>query len=107
MNLSLTDEVQNNKYLDILTKTEKIQYMILMIMFFGSLVVTIRKKEGFKNNHIYLIIFIGYLLVHLLIEVQPRYRYFAMPIFFIIQAEFLEIIFKSNDFIKLKRLEIL
>lgn len=97
MNLSLTDEVQNNKYLDILTKTEKIQYMILIILFFGGLIVTIRRKEEFKNNHIYLMIFIRYFLAHLLIEVQRRYRYFAMPIFFIIQAEILGILINIRD----------
>ncbi|MBU3104989.1 hypothetical protein [Clostridium gasigenes] len=96
MNLSLTDEVQNNKYLDILIKIEKIQYMILMIMFLGSIIITIRRKDGFKNTHLYLIIFIGYFLAHLLIEVQPRYRYFAIPIIFIIQAEFLEMLFKDR-----------
>ncbi|MBU3107427.1 hypothetical protein [Clostridium gasigenes] len=47
MNLSLTDEVQNNKYLDILIKIEKIQYMILMIMFLGSIIIKIRRKDGF------------------------------------------------------------
>lgn len=92
MNLSFTDEFQNDRYMDIFIKMEKIQYMILMIMFLGSSIIIIKKKEGFKEYYLYLIIFIGYFLAHLLIEVQPRYRYFSMPIFFIMQVQVLELL---------------
>lgn len=86
LQLAFTDNVDKPELYDITLKLEKIQYIIIAIMFMFGIINIIKRKEGFSKNHIYLIIFLGYLLAHLLIEVQPRYRYFALPIFFIISS---------------------
>ena len=46
----------------------------------------IKEKDKFNYSFLFLIILIGYFLAHLILEVQPRYRYFAIPIFFIMAA---------------------
>ena len=86
LQLAFTDNVDKPELYDITLKLEKIQYIIISIMFMLGIINIIKRKDGFGKNHIYLIIFLGYLLAHLLIEVQPRYRYFALPIFFIISS---------------------
>lgn len=43
-------------------------------------------NDKFNYSFLFLIILIGYFLAHLILEVQPRYRYFAIPIFFIMAA---------------------
>ena len=86
LQLSFTDNVDKPIIYDMTIKLEKIQYIIIVVLYMIGIFKIIRNKEGFSNNHIYLIIFLGYLLVHLLIEVQPRYRYFALPILFIIAS---------------------
>lgn len=86
LQLSFTDNIDNSTLYNIVLKLEKIQYIVISVMFMIGIINIIKRKEGFGKNHIYLIIFLGYLLAHLLIEVQPRYRYFALPIFFIISS---------------------
>ena len=86
LQLSFTENVDKPMLYDISLKLEKIQYIIITVMFMLGIINIIKKKDGFNNNHIYLIIFLGYVLAHLLIEVQTRYRYFALPIFFIIAS---------------------
>lgn len=86
LQLSFTDNVDKPIIYDMTIKLEKIQYIIIVVLYMIGIFEIIRNKEGFSNNHIYLIIFLGYLLAHLLIEVQPRYRYFALPILFIIAS---------------------
>lgn len=46
----------------------------------------IKEKDKFNYSFLFLIILIGYFLAHLILEVKPRYRYFAIPIFFIMAA---------------------
>ena len=86
LQLSFTENVDKPMLYDISLKLEKIQYIIITVMFMLGIINIIKRKDGFNNNHIYLIIFLGYVLAHLLIEVQTRYRYFALPIFFIIAS---------------------
>lgn len=86
LQLSFTDNVDKPIIYDIAIKLEKIQYIIIVVLYMIGIFKIIKNKEGFSKNHIYLIIFLGYLLVHLLIEVQTRYRYFTLPIFFIIAS---------------------
>ena len=86
LKLSFTENVDKPMLYDISLKLEKIQYIIITVMFMLGIINIIKRKDGFNNNHIYLIIFLGYVLAHLLIEVQTRYRYFALPIFFIIAS---------------------
>ena len=86
LQLSFTENIDKPMIYDISLKLEKIQYITITVMFMLGIINIIKRKDGFNNNHIYLIIFLGYVLVHLLIEVQPRYRYFSLPIFFIIAS---------------------
>ena len=86
LQLSFTENIDKPMLYDISLKLEKMQYITITVMFMLGIINIIKRKDGFNNNHIYLIIFLGYVLAHLLIEVQPRYRYFALPIFFIIAS---------------------
>ena len=86
LQFAFTDNVDKPEVYDFTLKLEKIQYILIIVLFMIGIINIIKRKEGFTNNHIYLIILLGYLLAHLLIEIQPRYRYFALPIFFIIAA---------------------
>lgn len=88
LQFAFTDNVNKPQVYNIVIKIEKIQYMIVTILFMFGIISIIKRKKGFENNHIYLIIFLGYLLAHLLIEVQPRYRYMSLPILFIISSYF-------------------
>lgn len=92
MNLAITNKDQNDKYINIIMKLEKIQYIFIMLMFLGSMIMEIKRNRGFQKKHLYIIIFLGYFLAHLLIEVQPRYRYFAIPMILIIQSDYLGIL---------------
>lgn len=86
LQFAFTDNVDKPEVYDFTLKLEKIQYILIIVLFMIGIINIIKRKEGFTNNHIYLIILLGYLLAHLLIEIQPRYRYFGLPIFFIIAA---------------------
>lgn len=59
--------------------------VIYLFAILGLLSIVVRKK---RNAGIELIIWmlLGRMLIHLLIEVQPRYRYLGMPYIFILSA---------------------
>ncbi|MBC5628086.1 glycosyltransferase family 39 protein [Clostridium sp. NSJ-6] len=86
LSFAFTDDVSYRNMYDTTIKIEKIQYIIVFIVFTLSIVMMLTRREKFLKNYIYLIIFLGYFFAHLLIEVQTRYRYFSIPIFFIISA---------------------
>lgn len=86
LNFAFTDNVMYKGIYDTTLKLEKIQYIIACIVFALSIIMMITRREKFLKSHIYLIIFLGYFLAHLIIEIQPRYRYFSIPIFFIVSA---------------------
>ena len=71
----------------ILLRTEKLQFIGIVILAFVSIIISIRKRIYLDNYHLFMILFIGYVLSHLIVEVQTRYRYFIIPCMIILTAE--------------------
>lgn len=69
-----------------LFKLERLMYLIMI--FFGIISLIKLFKEGFSRSVLVLffLLILGYVAVHLLIEIQTRYRYFIIPSFVIIQS---------------------
>ena len=63
LQLAFTDNVDKPELYDITLKLEKIQYIIIAIMFMFGIINIIKRKEGFSKNHIYLIFLFGFVFV--------------------------------------------
>ena len=86
ISFAFTENVNKNNLYEALVKLEKIQYIFFITMAFLSIIYLRKSKYLFSDYYLFLIIFIGYFLAHLMIEVQPRYRYFAIPSILIISS---------------------
>ena len=86
ISFAFSDNIDNTNLYNALLKLEKIQYIIIITFALLGVINMIREKSKFNYSFLFLIILIGYFLAHLILEVQPRYRYFAIPIFFIMAA---------------------
>jgi 4-amino-4-deoxy-L-arabinose transferase-like glycosyltransferase len=79
-------------YLDqkqLINKLYKLERLIyISMMFFGvtAFVMNYFNNKLPTNLSLFLLLIIGYVAVHLLIEIQTRYRYFIIPSFFIIES---------------------
>lgn len=80
-----TDEETYNKYNDMSVRLEKVQYFIV-ILIMGVGILNMCKMRSFEKGHLYLIILLGYVFAHLIIEIQVRYRYFIIPTLIVIAA---------------------
>ncbi len=69
-----------------LTKYEKYMYTAAMIFSTLSLLYLILTKQNKTHYTLFLLLIIGYVAIHFLIEYQTRYRYFIIPSFTIIQG---------------------
>lgn len=70
-----------------LQKVERLFYAF--IVFFGAIscLSLLRSKNPINNSlHLFVLLILGYVAVHLLIEIQTRYRYFIIPSFVILQS---------------------
>jgi 4-amino-4-deoxy-L-arabinose transferase-like glycosyltransferase len=69
-----------------LFKFERIMYLIMI--FFGIISFVKLIKDGFTRKVLVLffLLILGYVAIHLFIEIQTRYRYFIIPSFVIIQS---------------------
>ncbi|MGG2063305.1 ArnT family glycosyltransferase [Bacillus sp. S14(2024)] len=65
---------------------EKYIYVATMLFGLVGLLSLLVQKEKNLQYTLFLLLIIGYVCVHFLIEVQTRYRYFIIPSFFIIQS---------------------
>ncbi len=66
-----------------------LQKCIYMIICFGAF-RALKMKKMPQAVSFFLILMIGYVLAHQLIEIQTRYRYFIMPIFMLLAGSGLE-----------------
>ncbi|MGZ0877470.1 glycosyltransferase family 39 protein [Priestia megaterium] len=65
---------------------ERLVYIFSMLCgLIGLIYLTIKKQYDFPYS-LFLLLIIGYVVVHLLIEIQTRYRYFLMPSIMVFQA---------------------
>lgn len=71
---------------DSLTKYEKYMYITAMLLSTVALLYLILTKQNNTHYSLFLLLIIGYVTVHFLIEYQTRYRYFIIPSFTIIQS---------------------
>ncbi|MBD3108429.1 glycosyltransferase family 39 protein [Bacillus sp. AGMB 02131] len=69
-------ELMNNLY-----KLDRIVYLLIMLFSFIGFVFLLIKKQKEYPYSLYILLIVGYILVHFLIEIQTRYRYFIMPAF--------------------------
>jgi len=60
-----------------------LQLVLLYILSVISLISVFKNKDYFKHNLLYICLS-GYIAIHILAEIQTRYRYSIMPILFII-----------------------
>lgn len=84
---SLNYENVSDGFRNILLRIEKIEFMAIITLMSLSLIFTIFRRVPFNNYYLFMIIFIGYVLVHLIVEVQTRYRYFIIPCMVILTVE--------------------
>ena len=62
------------------------------MVLFAIGVFRIYKRHSFENGHLFLIIFLGYVFIYMIIEIQIRYRYTIIPLLIIVAAYGLEMI---------------
>ncbi|MGG0277006.1 ArnT family glycosyltransferase [Bacillus rhizoplanae] len=70
------------------TAMEYEKYIYIATMLFGmiGLLYLLFTKQKNLQYTLFLLLVIGYISIHFLIEIQTRYRYFIIPSFFIIQS---------------------
>ena len=90
-----TNADQYESYNNISMSLEKLQYTIITI-FMAIGAYSLYRKKKFSNSYVFLIIFIGYVLAHFIIEIQARYRYFIIPSMIIISSYGIEKLIKNN-----------
>lgn len=85
-------------------KTEKMYYFTTLLGLALGLIGLVKRKKNIASLAQYIIlILMAYYFVHLLIEVQVRYRYFAMILVFILFAYGLQFIKENSIFSKKNR----
>nr|WP_028401309.1 glycosyltransferase family 39 protein [Ectobacillus panaciterrae] len=77
---------------DILFKTERVFYSSMLLFAAAGLFFMIRKSEN-DLSVFFLLLVLGYAAVHLLIEIQTRYRPFIIPSFAVFQGYGIFIVF--------------
>ena len=76
------NKVQNSKSYIFIKYYGYVQYFLLIVFSFSTVIINVKENKFYNNkNNLYQtqilfeIVFILYFCAHLLIEVQPRYRY--------------------------------
>ncbi|WP_246141000.1 glycosyltransferase family 39 protein [Bacillus marasmi] len=77
-----------------LFKLERLMYLVMIFFGIISLVKIMINKFSRKELALVFLLILGYVAVHLLIEIQTRYRYFIMPCFIILQSYGIFILFE-------------
>lgn len=90
-NFIYTDEKVYENYNAVSVIIEKLQYCTIIVLFAIG-VFSLYKKHSFGNGHLFLIVFLGYVFIYMIIEIQIRYRYTIIPLLIIVAAYGLEMI---------------
>lgn len=85
-----------NKYFSVFNVINIFYYYLFIIFCIYSCVAFIKKKSDFKLVFL-LLVLIGIILIHLIVEVSPRYHYLAISILAIIPAYGIALKTKIND----------
>jgi len=93
VNGDLLPSKELKKYEPYILKTEKMYYILIFILMFSGLCNSLANQQ--INNSILLLslVLLCYFGAHVLIEVQVRYRYFAVILIFILAAKGSEFLF--------------
>lgn len=94
---SLNYEGASKYLMKLLLKIEKVQFIIIVSLAFLSVIISVFKRVKFGYYHLFMIILIGYVLSHLIVEVQTRYRYFIIPTLVILSMGALSFISKNES----------
>lgn len=72
------------------------KYIYITTMLFSTLATLYLLLTKQNNTHytLFLLLIIGYITIHFLIEYQTRYRYFIIPSFTIIQGYGLYVVYR-------------
>ena len=87
LSFSLNYKGASKHLMKLLLKIEKVQFIIIVSLAFLSVIISVFKRIKFGYYHLFMIILIGYVLSHLILEVQTRYRYFIIPTLVILSIE--------------------
>ncbi len=95
--LSVNDNFSYSKFITLVLSFDKLIYMLQYIF----LIITsciLWKKHSSQNEKVFFFITLICLnySIYLLIEIQTRYRYFIMPVFFIISAFAIDLFLSKN-----------
>ncbi|ENQ3106836.1 glycosyltransferase family 39 protein [Bacillus cereus] len=80
------NQLNKKELIDTSMEYEKYVYMATMLFGVIGLLSLLFTKQKNLQYTLFLLLIIGYIAVHFLIEIQTRYRYFIIPSFFIIQS---------------------
>jgi len=83
------------KFEPIILKTEKIYYIFIFILMFLGLCKVFVKNRVHPGVMLLSILLLCYFGAHILIEIQVRYRYFAVILVFILAAKGSELLFRK------------
>jgi uncharacterized membrane protein len=81
------DAISNHRWQTLISrivKLDKCYYLIVLLLALLGIILTIVRKKHTTKFCLCLLIFGAYFGAHIFIEVQTRYRYFAMPFVFIV-----------------------
>ena len=84
-------------------KLDKCYYLIVLVLLLFGLGWAVKKRRVKLSTLLFVLVFLIYFGVHLLVEVQPRYRYFAMPIVFIVASCCAESLFHTKPLLRLSK----
>ncbi|AJA47148.1 hypothetical protein CPAST_c10480 [Clostridium pasteurianum DSM 525 = ATCC 6013] len=105
-NFAITKDKINN-YIFTLIKAGNVQYIFLLICALISLILKFRNEN--KDIDLFSLLVLGFILIHILIETQPRYRYEIYVFIHMLTGEFIAAVtskyslsysnfYKSNSF---------
>ena len=81
----------------LLGSVDKGLYLLAFALALAGLVVRLRRPERCGRSLPLVLLLCGYYAVHLIVEVQSRYRYFLMPCVFLLAALALERLFPGRE----------
>ncbi len=96
---ALKPEALNSSFIKNLTTFGHFQYLFLLLFALLMMIIIIRKKT-YELTLIH-ILFIGFILVHMFVEAQTRYRYEAYIFIIILGAGSIEYFLSSASYVKI------
>ncbi|WP_156160072.1 hypothetical protein [Paenibacillus sp. E194] len=74
------------KLANVLSILDHVSYFVIMLLLLFSILLLLFSRDTNHKIFFFLLLILAYFSVHLVIEIQTRYRYFIMPAIMIIQG---------------------